>query len=412
MTEVGRDFTEFEKSCMAEALRLAAMGLFTTSPNPNVGCVIASANGDVVGRGYHAKAGTPHAEIHALREAGEQAAGATAYVTLEPCSHFGRTPPCADALINAGIARVVVAMQDPYHKVAGRGIEKLRAAGIEVAVGLFAAQAAALNKGFICRATTGKPYVRVKLAQSLDGRTALSNGQSKWITSAEARHDVQFGRAQCSALLTGAGTVMADDPLLNVRLALDEYQSQAHLRRALANEALYQEVAATDALSLPATLAQKALSEVRQPARVVVDNRCEIHDLLQLWQVDAPIWLASPHHCEDGLNCELPAHGEHLWVDTGPDDSRINLPQLIELLGQRDVNDLWVEAGASLAGALLSHDLVDELVVYTAPRLMGPDATGLIDMPTLSAMHQVPQFEFSEVERVGTDLKLTVRITR
>ena len=412
MTSDASTFSDFDKTCMAEALRLAAKGCFTTSPNPNVGCVIAAtaSNGEmtIVGRGYHRKAGTPHAEVHALADAGARAEGAVAYVTLEPCSHFGRTPPCADALIKAKVARVVVAMQDPYHEVAGRGLEKLRDAGIEVQVGLFAAQAAALNRGFIKRATKGLPYVRLKMASSLDGRTALANGHSKWITGAAARHDVQFGRALSSAILTGAGTVLADDPLLNVRLSADEYEAGATLQRALASEALYAELAPW--LQNSGSDKTDAQLPVRQPVRVVVDNRSEVHEHLQLWSIDAPVWVASPAICVDKVATEWPAYGELLGIRTPEGDSRIDLYALMRTLAERGINDVWIEAGSRLAGALLACGVVDEIVLYMAPKLMGPDALGLIDLPLLSAMDQVPTFAFESVQSVGEDMKIVVRV--
>ena len=463
------EFSKNDKMYMAEALRLAAQGLFTTAPNPNVGCVIVSSNGALVGRGYHAQAGTPHAEVHALRQAGNKAAGGTAYVTLEPCSHFGRTPPCADALIAAQVARVVVAMQDPYHEVAGRGLAKLREAGIEVQVGLFAAQAAALNRGFIKRATQRLPYVRVKLAQSLDGRTALANGQSKWITGAEARHDVQFGRAQSAAILSGAGTVLADDPLLNVRLTPIEYREGATLRRALGDSALFAEIepflatAGAMAKLLDSDESQTALGSsggtaqqtedaetlaVRQPIRVIVDNQRQLHSALKLWQVESPVWLAVPRLSDEtspysqapdcnalfGDRLELPAHGEYLMIaadakpsctartaqhdmpraqnehQPSPTRPRVNLSNLLRELAARGINDVWVEAGANLAAALITAELVDELIVYTAPKLMGPDAAGLLNMPSVMSMHEVPTLRFDEVARVGEDIKIVVRI--
>lgn len=460
------EFSKEDKTYMAEALRLAAKGLFTTAPNPNVGCVIVSHNGALVGRGYHAKAGTPHAEVHALRQAGAKAAGGTAYVTLEPCNHFGRTPPCANALIEAQVARVVVAMQDPYHEVAGRGLAKLRAAGIEVQVGLFAAQAAALNRGFIKRATQGLPYVRVKLAQSLDGRTALANGQSKWITGTEARHDVQFGRAQSASILSGAGTVMADDPLLNVRLPPIEYREGATLRRALGDSTLFAEIepflATVDAEAEHAEDADTI--EVRQPIRVIVDNQLQLHSDLKLWQVESPVWLAVPQsvsqpvlqegsqsvseaapqkgpqevpqsvsqpvsqeappsfpqavpHAEVQNNNQhnnqhnLPAQGEYLVVAADENRTRVNLTDLLRELAARGVNEVWVEAGANLAGALLTAELVDELIVYTAPKLMGPDAAGLLNLPPFISMNEVPTMRFDEVERVGDDIKIVVRVS-
>lgn len=413
MTSDASTFSDFDKTCMAEALRLAAKGCFTTSPNPNVGCVIAAAteaNGDmtIVGRGYHQQAGTPHAEVHALAEAGARAAGAVAYVTLEPCSHFGRTPPCADALIKAKVARVVVAMQDPYHAVAGRGLTKLREAGIEVEVGLFAAQAAALNRGFIKRATKGLPYVRLKMASSLDGRTALANGYSKWITGEAARHDVQFGRALSSAVVSGAGTVLADDPLLNVRLSAAEYQAGATLERVLANEALYAELVPW--LPHLADIKPDPQLTIRQPVRVVVDNRCEVHEHLHLWNVEAPVWLASPAVCVDRLAAEMPAHGELLGISTPDGDSRIDLYALMTTLAERGINDVWIEAGSRLGGALLAYGVVDEIVLYMAPKLMGPDALGLIDLPLLNTMDQVPTFAFESMQKVGDDMKIVVRV--
>ena len=420
MTSDASTFSDFDKTCMAEALRLAAKGCFTTSPNPNVGCVIAAtaSNGEmtIVGRGYHRKAGTPHAEVHALADAGARAEGAVAYVTLEPCSHFGRTPPCADALIKAKVARVVVAMQDPYHEVAGRGLEKLRDAGIEVQVGLFAAQAAALNRGFIKRATKGLPYVRLKMASSLDGRTALANGHSKWITGAAARHDVQFGRALSSAILTGAGTVLADDPLLNVRLSAEEYEAGATLQRVLANQALYAELEpwlqnqGSDEAATEVAVRQPVIRQpvIRQPVRVVVDNRSEVHEHLHLWNVDAPVWLASPAICVDNAPPELPAHGELLGISTPVGESRIDLHELMTTLAERGINDVWIEAGSRLGGALLAQGVVDEIVLYMAPKLMGPNALGLIDLPLLSAMDQVPTFAFESMQRVGDDMKIVV----
>lgn len=400
---------------MAEALRLAAQGCFTTSPNPNVGCVIAASDTQtqptIVGRGYHEKAGSPHAEVHALAQAGARAKGATAYVTLEPCSHFGRTAPCADALIKAQIARVVVAMQDPYHQVAGRGLQKLMDAGIAVDVGLFAAQTAALNRGFIKHATQGLPYVRLKMAGSLDGRTALANGQSQWITGKAARHDVQFGRAMSSAILTGAGTVLADNPLLNVRLTADDYRNGATLQRMLASEPLYAELAPwLKELPSDEAVAQNQQSAIRQPVRVVVDNRCEVHAQLHLWEVESPVWLASPARCGAAASLDMPAHGEWLRIANGEGDSRIDLPELMRTLAERGVNDVWVEAGSRLAGALLQQNLVDEIVLYMAPKLMGPEAKGLIDLPLLSAMDQVPTFAFESMQKVGDDIKIVVRV--
>lgn len=373
MTE-SSPFSSFDHQCMARALALAAKGRFTTAPNPNVGCVITNTANKVIGEGFHAKAGTAHAEVHALQQAGERAEGATVYVTLEPCSHTGRTPPCADALIRAKIARVVVAIQDPFHKVAGRGIARLRDAGIQVDIGLMAEQAAALNRGFIKRAVTGLPYVRVKLAQSLDGRTALANGDSQWISGAEARADVQLGRAASGAVLSGAGTVLCDDPMLNVRL----------------QQSLY-----------PAGM------DVRQPVRVIVDNRAQIHPDLKLWSEPSAVWLARPQGLHAGTDTALPDHAECLQVAAS--DNRVDLHALMQTLATRDIQDVWVEAGPRLAGALLEQQLVDELIVYMAPKLMGPDARALLDLPLQQSMQTVPAFSFSEVSRVGEDIKIVAR---
>lgn len=381
----GTEFSEFDYACMAEAIALASKGRFTTPPNPNVGCVIVSpfvsssdslAEGTVIGRGYHAVAGGPHAEVHALKEAGAKAKGATAYVTLEPCSHYGRTPPCAKAIIEAGVSRVVVAMQDPYYEVSGRGLAILREAGIKVDVGLLAAEAAALNNGFIKRVTTGLPYVRVKLASSLDGRTALANGQSKWITGPVARHDVQLGRAMSSAILTGAGTVLADDPLLNVRLSEEEYPKNM---------------------------------SIRQPVRVVVDNRAEIHSQLNIWSDPAPVWVARPAQYHANEHGELPANGEVISVEAGA-DGRLDLTALLRELAQRGINDVWVEAGARLCGALIAAELADELIVYMAPKLLGSGAASLLELPALNSMQEVPTFTFSEVKQVGEDIKLVLKL--
>ncbi|MGX5913563.1 bifunctional diaminohydroxyphosphoribosylaminopyrimidine deaminase/5-amino-6-(5-phosphoribosylamino)uracil reductase RibD [Aliidiomarina sp. Khilg15.8] len=368
MTSPAR-FSGFDTQCMSEALALAARGCYTTTPNPNVGCVIAR-DGEIIGRGWHQQAGTPHAEVHALREAGALAEGATAYVTLEPCSHFGRTPPCADALLRSGVARVVVAMQDPYFQVSGRGIERLRSHDVQVDVGLLESEARALNAGFIKRATQGLPYVRVKLACSLDGRTALANGRSQWITSAEARDDVQYGRAMSSAILSGAGTVLTDNPSLNVRLSADDYPSGL---------------------------------EVRQPVRVLVDNQLQINGDLKLWQAEGPVWVARPRASE----ASLPEQGQELVIEAGA-DGRIDLKALMQTLASRDINDVWVEAGARLAGALMQANLVDELIVYQAPKLLGPTAAGLLDLPPFEQMQDVPEFEFKSVERIGPDVKLVL----
>ena len=358
---------------MARALELARRGRFTTTPNPNVGCVIVR-DGVIVGEGWHQRAGEPHAEVHALRMAGEQARGATAYVTLEPCSHFGRTPPCCDALINAGVTRVVAAMQDPNPEVAGRGLYRLQQAGVEVSHGLMMNEAEALNRGFLKRMRTGFPWIQLKLGASLDGRTAMASGESQWITSAQARRDVQRLRAQSSAILSTSATVLADDPSLTVRWEeLDDASRAAYARE-----------------------------DLRQPTRVIIDSQNRVtpqHRLISLpgntllarLQADQQPW---PEQVEQLLVPEL--------------QQKVDLVSLLMLLGKRQLNTLWVEAGASLAGALLTAGVVDEVIVYVAPKLLGDNARGLCQLPGLSQLADAPAFSFSDVRQVGPDLRLTL----
>ncbi len=360
---------------MSRALHLAARGRYTTSPNPNVGCVLVR-DDQVVGEGYHRRAGEPHAEVHALRAAGERARGATAYVTLEPCSHHGRTPPCADALIAAGVSRVVVAMEDPNPLVAGRGLERLAAAGIAVQTGLLQPQAEALNPGFIRRMRSGRPRVQVKLAASLDGRTALANGQSQWITGPAARADVQRLRAMSSAILSGADTVLTDDPSLNVRWR-----------------------------ELPASVrADYPEHELRQPVRVLVDSRQRLGPRARLFGLPGEVWLARQR--PEG---QWPGSVSQLLLPLSPDSGKLDLAALLQCLGQRGINDLWVEAGPRLAGALLQAGLVDELILYLAPKLMGEPARGLLALPEFVAMAQVPNLILDDVRQVGDDVRLTLR---
>ncbi len=360
---------------MARALELARRGRFTTMPNPNVGCVIVR-DGTLVGEGWHQRAGEPHAEVHALRMAGEQARGATAYVTLEPCSHHGRTPPCCDALIAAGVSRVVVAMQDPNPQVAGRGLWRLQQAGIEVSHGLMMAEAEALNRGFLKRMRTGFPWIQLKLGASLDGRTAMASGESKWITSAAARRDVQQFRAQSSAILTSSATVLADDPSLTVR---PEELSDS-LRQQL------------DAQTL------------RQPVRVVVDSQQRVTPQHRLIHQPGESWLmrTAPDYAawpESVTQIAVPSRGEQL-----------DLVAMMMLLGQRQINSVWVEAGAGLAGALIQAGLVDELIVYMAPVLLGDAGRGLCTLPGLEALSAAPRLDFRDVRKVGDDLRLTLTL--
>ncbi|TKB49237.1 bifunctional diaminohydroxyphosphoribosylaminopyrimidine deaminase/5-amino-6-(5-phosphoribosylamino)uracil reductase RibD [Ferrimonas sediminicola] len=355
---------------MRRAIELARRGRFSTRPNPAVGCVIVR-DGRVVGEGFHPKAGEPHAEVFALRAAGELARGATAYVTLEPCSHYGRTPPCAEALIRAGVGRVVAAMVDPNPQVAGRGLSMLREAGIEVASGLLEGDALAINPGFIKRMSEGRPFIRIKLAASVDGRTALANGHSKWITGPQARQDVQRMRLAHGAIITGADSVLADDPAMNVR----PEQLPA-------------------SLTLPDTWSQ--------PLRVVVDGRARLAPPLRLTAIESPVLLASTR----AYGCDWPD-----WVESWQGPSRcdkLDLHALVAELAERQINTVMVEAGASLAGAFLSAGLWDELILYQAPKMMGSDGRGVVNLPELAEMTQVPEFQFKDVRRVGADLRLTL----
>jgi diaminohydroxyphosphoribosylaminopyrimidine deaminase/5-amino-6-(5-phosphoribosylamino)uracil reductase len=350
---------------MARALRLAERGLYTTTPNPRVGCVLVR-DGRVVGEGWHARAGEPHAEVHALRAAGEQARGATAYVTLEPCSHHGRTPPCAHALIDAGVARVVTCMRDPNPQVSGRGMELLTLAGVRVEVGLMQAEAEALNVGFISRMTRGRPWVRLKTASSLDGKTALSNGASKWITGAAARADVQRLRARACAILTGVGTVLADDPHLNVR----------------------------------------ELDTGRQPLRVVVDSRLRTPIDANILRHGETVLVCA--RAEAGRRDALLSAGAHILELPGP-EGRVHLGALMQELGARGINEVHVEAGATLNGALLQAGLVDEWVAYQATTVMGHQARGLFELPPLTDMAARRPFRLMDARMLGPDLRLALR---
>ncbi len=357
-------FTAADHAHMARAIQLAAQGLETTSPNPRVGCVLVR-DGVVVGEGWHERAGGPHAEVVALRQAGARARGATAYVSLEPCCHHGRTPPCTEALLTAGVARVVAAMEDPNPKVAGNGLSRLRAAGVAVASGLLATQAEALNPGFAKRMRSGLPYVRVKSAMSLDGRTAMASGESKWITSEAARLDVQHLRARSCAIVTGADTVLADDPAMTVRLD----------------------------------------GRTRQPLRVVVDSRLRIPAGARVLQGGALIATTAPE-LTNGLReasatlLQLPARGGH-----------VDLAALLRALAARDVNEVLVETGPALAGAFVAQGLVDEMVVYVAPKLMGHGARALFELPGLDAMAQAILLAITDVRAVGADWRITARVT-
>jgi diaminohydroxyphosphoribosylaminopyrimidine deaminase/5-amino-6-(5-phosphoribosylamino)uracil reductase len=358
-------FSPLDHALMSQALRLAECGLYTTQPNPRVGCVIAH-GAEVVGEGFHARAGEPHAEVFALRAAGERARGATAYVTLEPCAHHGRTPPCADALIAAGVSRVVIAAEDPFPQVDGRGIGKLRAAGIAVESGLLREDARELNAGFFSRIERGRPWVRVKLAMSLDGRTALVNGESKWITGGAARTDVQHWRARSSAILTGIGTVLADNPRLTVRLSDDR--------------------------------------PFVPPLRVVLDCQLRTPAGSHVLDKAAPTLLL---HAEDAAG--VSHFGSERCVAVAESGGRVDLQSVLALLAARDCNELHVEAGATLGGALLAEGLVDELLLYVAPLLLGDAARPLLHLPALGEMSERWNLRLMDQRMVGGDWRLRLR---
>ncbi|MDH5361674.1 MAG: bifunctional diaminohydroxyphosphoribosylaminopyrimidine deaminase/5-amino-6-(5-phosphoribosylamino)uracil reductase RibD, partial [Gammaproteobacteria bacterium] len=353
---------------MAYAIQLARRGLYTTAPNPRVGCVIVR-DGKVIGEGWHQRAGEAHAEIHALKMAAEAAAGATAYVTLEPCSHHGRTPPCSQALIDAGLVRVVAAMQDPNPQVAGSGLQQLQQAGIVVEVGVLQAEAEALNPGFNKRMRTGRPYVRSKLAMSLDGRTAMASGESKWITSNAARNDVHRLRARSSAILTGAGTVLADDPSLNVRL--------------------------------------DGFDDAHQPIRVVLDPYLSTPvDAKMLSLPGRTIILTTAE--EDGVMAALIKAGAEVVCMEGHADA-IDLNAVMAFLAELQVNEVLLETGATLSGAMLQQGLVDEMVIYMAPHIMGNQARGLFNLPGLEEMSQRIELDMMDVRAVGKDWRITAK---
>ncbi|HTL20851.1 MAG TPA: bifunctional diaminohydroxyphosphoribosylaminopyrimidine deaminase/5-amino-6-(5-phosphoribosylamino)uracil reductase RibD [Steroidobacteraceae bacterium] len=365
-------FSDFDRFAMQRALSLAARGLETTDPNPRVGCVIAQ-RGRVIAEGWHERAGEAHAEVAALRAAGAQAAGATVYLTLEPCSHHGRTPPCVEALIAARVARVVIAVSDPNPLVHGKGAAALRAAGVSVETGLMEEEATELNAGFFRRMLTGRPLLRVKLAMSLDGRTALASGESRWITGEAARADVQRWRARSSAILTGIGTVLADDPRLDVRLA-----SEAGAAR-------------------------------RQPLRVVLDSQLRTPPGARLLSPPGEVLifttLTAP---EDPRALSLSTRGARL--ESLPlDAERIALPSVLDRLGELELNEVLVEAGAILAGELLRQSLADELLLYVGLRLLGPAARALVTLPPLARLADAPSFTLIEMQPVGDDLRLRLR---
>jgi diaminohydroxyphosphoribosylaminopyrimidine deaminase/5-amino-6-(5-phosphoribosylamino)uracil reductase len=353
---------------MARAIQLAERGLYTTDPNPRVGCVIVN-SGEIVGEGWHQWAGEGHAEVNALFDAGEKADGADCYVTLEPCSHYGRTAPCVDAVIKAGIKRVFIGMVDPNPIVSGSGIERLREAGIEVHVPILSEQAESLNPGFNQRMRHGRPFVRAKIAMSLDGRTAMASGQSKWITGKDARTDVQKWRARSSAVLTGIGTVLADDPLLNLRpeqFNIDWYPEDR---------------------------------AVRQPRPIVVDSQLRIPKESKIFQREGLI-----------IATAVAQTIENDRVDTLhlPEvDGMIDLNALMSVLAKREINEILVEAGGLLNGALLKANLIDELIIYMAPKLMGDAAKGVFHLPWMQTMADNIDLHIKDIRAVGRDWRIT-----
>lgn len=362
------DFSANDHKLMARALRLAKHGIATTQPNPRVGCVIVK-EGKIISEGWHEKAGCAHAEIMALQQAGDQARGATAFITLEPCSHHGKTPPCTDELIASGISEVIVAMQDPNPLVAGQGMQKLSQSGIKVRIGLLQEQAEKLNRGFISRMTRGRPWMTVKLAASLDGRTAMNSGESRWITGPQARADVQKLRAASSAVMTGSGTVLADDPSLTVRLEGIDWQ----------------------------------------PLRVVLDSHLSISDSAKIFKDGQPLLIATAAAEDDDRFQQLKGLGVDIRGFPGP-AGRVDTLSLLQCLADDySCNEVLIEAGSVVCGSMLADRLVDEIVLYLAPVIMGSSAKGLFDIPGLDAMSQKIHLSVKDVRAVGQDWRFTVQ---
>lgn len=359
-------FSAVDHGMMARALQLAERGLWTTSPNPRVGCVL-TRDGEIVGEGWHERAGEPHAEVNALRVAGDRARNSTAYVTLEPCSHHGRTPPCAEALIAAGVSRVVAAMTDPNPLVAGQGLAMLQAAGIVTASGLLENEARELNIGFVSRMTRGRPWLRLKTAASLDGKTALNNGISQWITGPDARRDGQRWRARACAILTGIGTVRDDDPQLNVR----------------------------------------DVETLRQPLRVVVDSRLETPLTARILQGGSVLIAGAVDDAEKAAR--LRSTGAEVLILPNA-AGKVELRDLLEELARRGINEVHAEAGFKLNGSLLREGLVDELLLYLAPCLIGHEASGLFNLPELTDLDGKRRLQIRDLRQIGEDIRLIARL--
>jgi diaminohydroxyphosphoribosylaminopyrimidine deaminase / 5-amino-6-(5-phosphoribosylamino)uracil reductase len=358
-------FTPADHAHMAEALALAGRGLYTTTPNPRVGAVVVR-DGAVVGRGFHERAGGPHAETIALAEAGERARGATAYVTLEPCSHHGRTPPCADALVAAGVSRVVAAMADP-NPLAGQGADRMRAAGVTVEIGLMEEESRELNIGFISRVARGRPWVRLKVAASLDGRTALAGGESQWITGAEARRDGHRWRARACAILTGIGTVKDDDPRLTVR----------------------------------------DIATPRQPLKVVVDSKLEVSPRAKLFE-SGTVLVAAAVADRDRIARLVDVGAEVIVMPNAT--GKVDLAALMVELARRELNEVHVEAGTKLNGSLVAAGVVDELLVYLAPSLIGDSGRGMFNLPAPASLAERTCLAVRDVTRIGDDVRVIARL--
>ena len=367
---------ESDITFMARAIQLAKKGQYTTHPNPRVGCVIVK-DGKIIGEGYHQKTGQPHAEINALRDVKNgDTKGATAYVTLEPCSHTGKTPPCANALLEAQISRVIIAMQDPNPQVAGQGVQRLLDAGITVEVGILEEQTRTLNGGFIKRMEQGLPWVRIKLAMSLDGRTAMASGESQWITGAEARQDVQRLRAKADSILTGSGTILHDNPSLNVRISANELGISG---------------------------------EVQQPLKVILDSQLKTPLDARLLSLENTTLIFTQSHDEKLKDAFHAMGAEVIQIEKGKGQKQgLPLKQILQQLAKREINEIHVEAGATLCGALLQENLADEIIIYMAPTIMGSDARGLFNLPELDQIKDKIDLKIKDIRAVGGDWRITI----
>lgn len=359
---------------MARALQLAERGLYTTDPNPRVGCVIVK-NQHIIAEGWHQQTGGPHAEIDALNAAADAAAGSTVYLTLEPCCHHGRTPPCTDALLKAKVERVVVAMLDPNPLVSGKGLKQLHSAGIQTSSGVMQLQAEQLNPGFIQRMSHARPYIRSKIAMSLDGRTAMANGQSQWITSEAARADGHRFRARSSVVMTGIGTVLADDPSLTARLQ-DQGDS----------------------------------TEVKQPIRVILDSQLRIPEKAKLIHLPGETWVFTCNQDQQQQQVLSDLGVVVITVNPGSQNKGVNLTEVMQRLADREINEVLVEAGAILNGALIQSHLVDELVFYVAPKLLGNVARGAFNFPGLESVQQNIPLEIADMRQIGNDWRIVCKI--